>query len=49
MFNMEILIRDSLEAAAEVAASVVKKIINSKKILFWVWLLEEHRSECIMN
>jgi len=28
---MEILIRDSLEAAAEVAASVVKKIINSKE------------------
>ena len=28
---MEILIRDSQEAAAEVAASVVKKIINSKE------------------
>ncbi|MBT5486848.1 MAG: glucosamine-6-phosphate deaminase, partial [Deltaproteobacteria bacterium] len=28
---MEILIRDSLEATAEVAAKVVKKIINSKE------------------
>ena len=28
---MEILIRDSLEAGAEVAASVVKKIFNSKE------------------
>ena len=28
---MEILIRDSLKAGAEVAASVVKKIINSKE------------------
>ena len=48
-FIMEILIRDSLEAGAEAAASVVKKIINSKEILFWVWLPEEHPSECIMN
>ena len=46
---MEILIRDSLEAWAEVAASVVKKIINSKENPVLVWLLEEHRSECIMN
>ncbi len=46
---MEILIRDSLEAGAEVAASVVKKLLIQKKILFWVWLPEEHRSECIMN
>ena len=46
---MEILIRDSLETAAEVAASVVKKLLIQKKILFWVWLPEEHRSECIMN
>ena len=46
---MEILILDSLEAGAEVAANVVKKLLIQKKILFWVWLLEEHPSECIMN
>ena len=39
-----------LEAGAEVAARVLsKKLLIQKKILFWVWLPEEHRSECIMN
>jgi len=26
-----------------------KELLIQKKILFWVWLPEEHRSECIMN
>ena len=46
---MEILIRDSLKAVAEAAASVVKKIINSKENPVLGLLPEEHRSECIMN
>ena len=46
---MEILIRDSLKAGAEVAASVVKKIINSKENPVLGLATERHRSECIMN